>query len=162
MVVLLGLILGAVPFAYGHGYELIFGLGERERMLNGERHLVLTGWDRPTYDILKSRTDTVVLELANVNVNDETLMLLKPFSRLRELTLNDSSITDAAFVTLKDLKSIESLRLARTGITKEGLAEFLSDPPPRLKEIDVSGNSISASALRKWKNQDSEKRRYVN
>jgi|GEM_PF-3797726 len=54
------------------------------------------------------------------------------------------------------------LRLQRTKITKEGVTTLLTDPPPKLIEIDVSGNSIPASALRKWKNVDSEHRKYVN
>ena len=125
VLVLLGLIVGAVPFAYSHGFELIFGLGERERLIDGERHLVLTGWDRPDYNILNSRSDTVVLELANPNVDDTTLELLMPFQKLRELTLNDSSVSDAGLKTLKKLTSLQSLRLARTKVTKDGIAEFL-------------------------------------
>lgn len=162
ILVLLGLITGAMPFAFSHGYELVFGLGERERMINGERHLVLTGWDRPDYSILGLRKDVVVLELANPNVSDATLELLLPLTRLRELTLNDSAVSDQGLATLKKLPALESLRLARTKITAEGMAEFLATPPAKLKELDVSGNEIPASALRKWKNQDAENRRYVN
>ena len=47
-----GLVVGAVPFAYQHVYLRIVGLGERERMLDGERILNLTGWDRDGYGIL--------------------------------------------------------------------------------------------------------------
>lgn len=162
ILILLGLTIGAMPFAYSHGFELIFGLGERDRMVAGERFLTLTGWDRPNYSLLASRTDTVVLELGNADVNDETLELLLPMTQLKELTLSDSLVTDAAFTVFKKLPSLEKLRLQRTKISKKGLAEFLDAPPGMLKEIDVSGNSIPASALRKWKNQDSENRRYVN
>lgn len=163
MVLLLsGMCVGAVPFAYSHGFELIFGLGERERIIDGERHLVLTGWDRPDYSILQIRTDTVVLELANANVTDATLELLLPFKRLKELTLNDSAVTDAGLNTLRQLPALQRLRLARTKITAEGLKDFLAAAPKELIEIDVSGNSIPTSILRKWKNLDSEHRRYVN
>ena len=160
--VLLGLILSAVPFAWNHLQKSLMGLGERERIINGERHLVLTGWDRADYAILSKKTDIVVLELGNADVNDATLELLLPLTKLRELTLNDSAVTDAGFTTLNQLSSLESLRMARTKITKDGLIEFLKTPPEKLKEIDVSGNSIPASALRKWKNEDPENRRYVN
>lgn len=157
-----GLLVGAVPFALSHGLELLWGLGERERIIAGERHLVLTGWDRPDYSILNTRADVVVLEMANSNVNDETLKLLLPLTKLRELTLNDSAISDEGLKFLRQLPALESLRVARTKITKDGVVEFLADPPAKLKELDVSGNSIPASALRKWKNQEPDIRRYVN
>jgi hypothetical protein len=162
VLLLAGMCVGAVPFAYSHGFELIFGLGERERIIDGERHLVLTGWDRPDYSILQIRSDTVVLELANANVTDATLELLLPFKRLKELTLNDSAVTDAGLNTLRQLPALQRLRLARTKITAEGLKDFLAAAPKELNEIDVSGNSIPTSILRKWKNLDSEHRRYVN
>jgi hypothetical protein len=162
VLILAGLLVGAVPFAFSHGLELLMGLGERERIIAGERHLVLTGWDRPDYSILNSRTDVVVLEMANPNVDDETLKLLLPLTKLRELTLNDSVISDAGLQLLRQLPALESLRIARTKITKDGIVELLADPPAKLKELDVSGNSIPASALRKWKNQEPEIRRYVN
>ena len=160
--ILAGLLIGAIPFAFSHGLELLLGLGERERIIAGERHLVLTGWDRPDYSILTSRTDVVVLEMGNPNVDDETLKLLLPLTKLRELTLNDSVISDEGLKLLRQLPALESLRIARTKITKEGVVEFLADPPVKLKDLDVSGNSIPASALRKWKNQEPETRRYVN
>lgn len=162
VLILSGLIIGAIPFAFSHGLELLMGLGERERIIAGERHLVLTGWDRPDYSILSSRTDVVVLEMGNPNVDDQTLKLLVPLTKLRELTLNDSVISDEGLKLLRQLPTLESLRIARTKITKEGVAEFLADPPAKLKDLDVSGNSIPASALRKWKNQEPENRRYVN
>jgi hypothetical protein len=40
-----GLVVGAVPFAFEHAYLAIVGLGERERVIGGERALNLTGWD---------------------------------------------------------------------------------------------------------------------
>lgn len=162
VLVLAGLIIGAVPFAFSHGLELLLGLGERERIIAGERHLVLTGWDRTDYNILSSRQDVVVLEMGNPDVSDETLRLLLPLTKLRELTLNDSGISDDGLRLLRQLPALESLRIARTKITKDGIADFLTEPPTNLKELDVSGNSIPASALRKWKNQEPGIRRYVN
>jgi len=161
--VIAGVLLGTVPIATGHAYEFVFGIGERERVIDGQRHLTLTGWDRNDYEgFLSRKKDTVVLEMGNPDVTDETLHLLSQLTQLKELTLNDTMITDAGLETLKKLPALESLRLARTKITKEGVTTLLADPPPKLLEIDVSGNSIPASALRKWKNVDSEHRRYVN
>ena len=163
VLVLVGLVVGAIPFAADRGYELIFGLGERERLIDGELHLTLTGWDREDYaGVLSRKQDTVVLEMGNADVTDDTLTLLADFSKLKELTLMDTMVSDAGLESLKKLPALESLRLQRTKITKEGVAAFLADPPPKLIQIDVSDNGIPASALRKWKNEDSEKRRYVN
>lgn len=163
ILVLAGTIIGAIPFAAEHAYEFVFGLGERERVIDGERHLSLTGWDRTDYFmILSLKKDVVVLELGNPDVTDQTLTPLSEMPRLKELTLNDTMITDAGLVFLQKLPALESVRLARTKVTKEGIAAFLAEPPPKLLEIDVSGNSIPASALRKWKNADPEHRRYVN
>ena len=98
--------------------------------------------------------------------------LLAGMSRLRELTLNDSRVGDAGLAALKTLPELESLRIARTAVTAEGVAAFLADPPPKLREIDVSGNSIPTAILRKWKNAGAGtaeapeavalERRYVN
>ena len=163
MLVLAGLIIGAIPFAAEHAYEFVFGLSERERVINGERYLTLTGWDRKDYGaILARKKDVAVLEMGNPDVTDETLTLLTELPQLKELTLYDTMITDAGLETLKKLPALESLRLGQTKVTKEGIAAFLAEPPPKLKHIDVSGNSIPASALRKWKNADPEHRRYVN
>ena len=163
MLVLAGMIIGAIPFAGGHAFEFVFGVGERERIIDGERYLTLTGWDRTDYFmILSLKKDVVVLELGNPDVTDQTLTPLSEMPRLKELTLNDTMVTDAGLVFLRKLPALERLRLARTKVTKEGIAAFLAEPPPKLKHIDVSGNSIPASALRKWKNADPEHRRYVN
>ena len=163
ILILIGLVVGAVPFAADRGYEFVFGLGERARVIDGERYLTLTGWDRDDYGAVLSRyNDVAVLEMGNPDVTDETLKLLVDLPKLKELTLSDTPITDAGLVTLAKLPTLESLRLQRTKITKEGVTTLLTNPPPKLIEIDVSGNSIPASALRKWKNVDSEHRKYVN
>ncbi len=159
-----GLVVGAVPFAYQHLYLRIVGLGERERMLDGERALNLTGWDRDGYEILAQRPDVAILELGNSDVTDETLELLVGLPKLRELTLNDSGVTDAGLATLARLPALETLRIARTKITPEGLRRFLDAPPRRLSQLDVSGNGIPTTILRQWKNAagDAGERRYVN
>jgi len=147
-----GLVVGVVPFAYQHAYLAIVGLGERERMIGGERALNLTGWDRKGYEILKQKADVTILEMGNKDVTDDTLALLGDLPNLKELTLNDSSVTDAGLAKLAQLSRLESLRIARTQVTAEGVRSFLAAPPPRLRQIDVSGNEIPTSILRQWKN----------
>jgi hypothetical protein len=159
-----GLVVGAVPFAYQNIYLRIVGLGERERLLDGERALNLTGWDRENYEILTQRPDVAILEMGNPDVTDETLELLVGLPKLRELTLNDTAVTDAGLATLARLPALERLRIARTRITPEGLRRFLDAPPRRLTQLDVSGNGIPTAILRQWKNAagDTGERRYVN
>lgn len=147
-----GLVVGGMPFAYQHAYLAIVGLGERERVIGGERALNLTGWDRSGYEILRDKTDVAILEMGNKDVTDETLALLGDLPNLKELTLNDSSITDAGLPQLARLPRLESLRIARTAVTADGVRAFLAAPPPRLRQIDVSGNAIPTSILRQWKN----------
>jgi len=159
-----GLVLGATPFVYQRAYQAIVGFGERERVIEGERAIVLTDWDRDDYSLLAERPDTVILEMGNPDVTDETLEPLLEMPRLRELTLNDSQVGDAGLATLARLPALEALRLARTRVTAEGLERFLESPPEKLRMIDVSGTGIPTKILRAWKNAapDGEERRYVN
>lgn len=159
-----GLVVGASPFAYQSLYLRIVGFGERERVIDGDRALTLTGWDRDDYALLAERPDTVIVELGNPDVTDETLDLLLAMPKLRELTLNDSAITDAGLATLARLPALERLRIARTRVTPEGIERLLEAPPEHLRELDVSGNDIPTTILRAWKNAagEGEERRYVN
>ena len=162
-----GLVIGGTPFAYQRAYLAVFGLGERERVVDGERVLTLTGWDRGDYSILAKKPDLVVLDMGNPDVNDETLLLLGHLHHLEELTLNDSAVTDSGLPALAKLPALESLRIARTKVTPAGIEAFLAAPPPNLRQIDVSGNDIPTDILRTWKNAGSAGdtrggRRYVN
>ncbi|RLS33854.1 MAG: hypothetical protein DWH79_05910 [Planctomycetota bacterium] len=172
VVMVAGLLVGAAPLVYQRVYIAIVGLGERERVVDGRKALVLTGWDRPDYTILASKGDVEILEMGNPDVTDETLEALSAMHNLRELTLNDTQITDAGLMTLQRFQNLESLRIARTAVTPDGVQALLADPPPHLREIDVTGNGIPTSILRKWKNaatpaegslpHPTEDRRYVN
>lgn len=160
-----GVAVGLVPFAAQRVYIAVVGLGPRERMLDGGRALNLTGWDRSDYRILATKPDVSILEMGNSDVTDETLDLLADLPKLQELTLNDSSVTDAGLAKLSRLPQLESLRIARTKVTPEGVRRFLDSPPPRLRQIDVSGNDVPATILRRWKNASGDAggdRRYVN
>jgi len=160
-----GLVLGVAPFVAQRAYLAIVGLGERERVIDGERALNLTGWDREGYAILAEKRDVAILEMGNPDVTDATLQLLEGLPQLRELTLNDTAVTDAGLATLARLPRLESLRIARTKVTPEGVQRFLDAPPPRLRQIDVSGNDVPTAILRRWKNAAADtgaERRYVN
>jgi transketolase C-terminal domain/subunit len=161
----MGLAVGLTPFVAQRVWLAVVGLGERERVIDGERALNLTGWDRDGYDILATKPDVAILEMGNADVTDETLDLLAALPNLRELTLNDAAVTDAGLATLARLPKLESLRIARTKITPEGVQRFLDAPPPNLRQVDVSGNDVPTAILRRWKNAAVDagaERRYVN
>lgn len=160
-----GLVLGLAPFATQRAYLAVVGLGERERIIDGEQAVNLTGWDRRDYAILAAKPDVAILEMGNPDVTDETLELLAALPQLRELTLNDTAVTDEGLAGLARLPRLESLRIARTQVTPEGVRRFLDAPPPRLRQIDVSGNDVPTAILRRWKNAAADtgaERRYVN
>lgn len=159
-----GIVIGAAPFAWQQAYDALVGLGPREKVVDGSLMIVLTGWDRDDYAVLSDRPDVAVLEMGNPDVTDETLELLTAMPLLRELTLSDTAITDDGLGILAKLPSLEILRIARTKITPEGLEAFLASPPPKLRQLDVSGTEVPASLLRRWKNAapPDQERRYVN
>ena len=72
----------------------------------------------------------------------------------------------SGLATLARLPQLETLRIARTGVTPDGLRRFLDSPPRRLRQLDVSGNGIPTAILRQWKNAavqaEGGERRYVN
>ena len=88
----IGLALVTGPAVVSRRLEV--DLGPRVVMVDDERHVTLTGWNGTSYEILRSYPDTVVLQMANKDVDDQTLGLLVNMNSLRELDLNDTSITD--------------------------------------------------------------------
>src|SRR5262245_33337045 len=65
LVILLGAAVVATPAAVNR-YQLYFlDLGPRDKMVDGERHVTLTGWDQEDYSIVRLMPDVVVLQMAN-------------------------------------------------------------------------------------------------
>ena len=71
----LGIVITGFPPAYRALVPI--DLGPRETIVNGQRHITLTGWDRKDYTFLGSKRDVVVLQMANPDVTDSTLGNLK-------------------------------------------------------------------------------------
>ncbi len=145
---LAGLLLAAGPPVVNR--LLPVDLGPRDVLVDGQRHITLTGWDRHDYRVLDRAADVVVLQMANPDVTDETLELLAGKDRLRELDLNNSGVTDAGLAQLAASTCLERLRLANTGISDAGFRAFLM-PHPGLLELDLRGTSVSAEALSEWR-----------
>lgn len=160
-VIVLGSVVAIVPIAVVRLVEPRIDLGERNKMVNGERHLTLTGWDKTDYGLLAQYSDVVVLQMANADVTDLTLEHVRKLKGIKELDLNDTKITDVGLPALADLPNLEALRIARTGVTAEGLTKHVLTLP-KLKELDVSGiPSVPPKTLRDWKNVDPMNRKYV-
>src|SRR5262249_38055170 len=106
----------------------------------------------PNYDYAKLARfqEAAVLQMANPDVTDETLKLLRGFAQLKELDLNDTAITDAGLEELQRCPRLETLRLKNTKITDAGFRAYLLDRDS-LKEIDVRETQVKSKTLRDWK-----------
>jgi len=133
-------------------------LGPRCKIVADEVHLTLTGWDRRDYHkVLSQYPQTVVLQMANADVTDSTLVLLYPLKRLRKLDVSDSGVTDFGLNILAALPELRDLRLARTSITDEGFEAHLMKMD-KLEKLDVTGTTISSKLKRQWKKGRPERR----
>ena len=148
-IMLIGGIVILSPYAVNFVHQRFLDLGERDKIVDGERHLTLTGWNKTDYSVLTQRPDTAVLQMANPDVTDATLDFLQPMTRLRELDLNDTKITDAGLAKLAE-KPLGVLRLRNTGITDAGFREHLSKHE-LLNELDVRGTAVEPSTFREWR-----------
>ena len=145
----IAVVLIAAPIVVNSVAARYIDLGPRERVVDGEKHLTLTGWDQKDYSVLRARTDAAVLQMANSDVTDETLKLLKGMTRLRELDLSDSSVTDNGLANLSGLP-LERLRLARTKVTDAGFTDHIA-AIATLTMVDVSGTDVKPETIDAWK-----------
>lgn len=143
-----GLALTAFPPLYTR-YAPV-DLGPRERMVDGERHLALTGWDRKDYGFLGSKSDAAVVLMANPDVDDAALARLSGFDKLRELDVSDSAITDEGLARLADLPALAILHLRNTRITDAGFKKWLA-PKESLRRLDLTGTGVDRETVDAWK-----------
>jgi hypothetical protein len=151
VVIGLGVVVGALPYGFNLYQRYFVDLGPREKRVDGELHITLTGWDRSDYSLLGQRPEVVVLQMANSDVDDRVLENLRGMEQLRELDLNDTQITDAGLAVLAELPRLEELRLARTKITDDGFQRQLAGKES-LKKIDLTGTAVKGKTKRDWKN----------
>lgn len=157
LLVLSALLIG-VPFGLNAVINKI-DLGPRERIVDGQRHITLTGWDQHDYAILRQRPDVAVLQMANPDVTDETISQLRTLTQLEELDLNDTQITDAALSTLAELPKLARLRLRGTQFTDDGFRQHLAGKDSLL-ELDVRDTAVASKTMREWKKAN-ENRKYL-
>jgi hypothetical protein len=144
----LSILVAAMPALYTLFVPL--DLGPLETIVDGQRHLTLTGWDRKDYSILKLKPDAVVLQMANPDVTDKTLEPLQQMQTLQELDLSGTQVTDAGLKILKDLPALATLRLARTKITDQGFHSTLF-AKDSLMQLDLSGTQVDRETVQAWR-----------
>jgi hypothetical protein len=76
-----------MPIAINFAMTHLSSLGPLDKIVAGERHLTLTGWNQNDYAVIATRPDTIVLQMANADVTDQTLQFIKGMKNLRELDL---------------------------------------------------------------------------
>lgn len=153
----LGVLLMAAPYGVNAWYQHHLDLGPREKIVDGELHLTLTGWDRDDYSVLRFRPQTVVLQMANSDVTDATLLHLHSLKQLRELDLNDTQITDDGLKTLATLRELQILRLRATPITEAGFRESLLGMSS-LRQLDLRQTAVTRATVKEWRDQQPDRR----
>jgi len=113
------------------------------------RHLTLTGWGEKSYSGLLAKSDTVVLQMANPDVTDDTLVYVLPMQRLYEIDLNDTQITDRSLDMLKNLPHLKRLHLRGTKVTDEGLRKYLAQNTT-LNRLEYSEGQAKPETIDAW------------
>jgi hypothetical protein len=144
----LGIVITGFPPAYRSLVPI--DLGPRDTLVNGQRHITLTGWDRKDYALLGSKRDVAVLQMANPDVTDQTLSNLKGLRLLAELDLNNTQVTDAGLSIIKDLPALTTLRLKNTRITDQGFQLSLAGKAT-LMQLDLTGTQVRLETVQAWR-----------
>ena len=148
MIIGIGLMVAGFPPVYRSLVPI--DLGPREKIVEGQRHITLTGWDRKDYTFLGSKHDVAVLQMANPDVTDRTLELLKGMNVLKDLDLSNTQVTDAGLKTLGGLPALNKLKLTNTRITDQGFQESLA-AKESLQQVNLAGTQVSQETAQAWK-----------
>ncbi len=161
LVLVLAVVVSAIPYGVSYYERHFIPLKPYEQIVDGELRVTLTGLKDFDYASLRERTDLVVLQMANEDVDDQTLGHLKGMDRLRKLDVSGSRITDEGLALIAALPRLQELYLARTKITDEGFQKYLA-PKESLLKLDLTGTSIKSSTKRAWKKLKPAEREYVD
>jgi hypothetical protein len=161
LVALVGTVLVLVHFGARYFPRYFVDLGPRLKDVDGEKHLTLTDWNQTDYAaILNAWPDVAVLQMANGDVNDDTLRPLVEFSGLRVLDLDNTQVSDKGLEHLAKLTTLEVLRLRNTRVTDEGFRAHLAGLPA-LREIYYRGSKIQRPTLMEWKAEKPDSRKVL-
>jgi hypothetical protein len=160
VLVLAGLVAVA-PYVVSFYERHFVPLQPYEQVVDGELRITLTGLKDFDYATLRQKPQTVVLQMANPDVDDTTLENLKGMDHLAELDLSGTAITDKGLATVAALPQLKTLRIARTKITDEGFHKCLF-AKESLVHLDLTGTQVKGKTKREWKKQKPEEREYVD
>jgi hypothetical protein len=160
MLLLAALAIGA-PYAVNYYEQHFVPLKPYEQVVDGQLRITLTGLKDFDYASLRQKSQLVVLQMANPEVDDRTLENLKGLDHLAELDLNGTQITDEGLAIVAALPQLKTLRIARTKITDEGFHKHLFDKES-LEHLDLTGTDVKGKTKRDWKKQKPDQREYVD
>jgi hypothetical protein len=160
-VLLLAGVVAAAPYAVSYYERHFVPLQPYEQIVDGELRITLTGLKDFDYATLQKKPQTVVLQMANPDVDDRVLDNLKGLDQLRELDLNGTGITDEGLAIVAALPQLKTLRIARTKVTDEGFRSHLFSKES-LTHLDLTGTQVKGKTKRDWKKQKPDKREYVD
>ncbi len=160
-VLLLAGVIVAAPYAVSFYERHFVPLQPYEQIVDGELRITLTGLKDFDYTSIRQKPQTVVLQMANADVDDRTLENLKGLDHLTELDLSGTRITDQGLAIVATLPQLKTLRIARTKITDEGFRKHLFSKES-LVHVDLTGTEVKGKTKREWKKQKPEEREYVD
>jgi hypothetical protein len=155
-----GALFGA-PYAASYYERNFMPSPPYEQIVDGELRITLTGLKDFDYATLKEKPQTVVLQMANADVDDQTLEHLKGMAQLRELDLNGTRVTDRGLAVIATLPVLKTLRVARTKISDEGFRTHLF-AKESLERLDLTSTEVKGKTKREWKKQRPAEREYVD
>jgi hypothetical protein len=161
LLLLLAGVVAAAPYGVSFYERHFVPLQPYEQLVDGELRITLTGLKDFDYTTLRQKPQVVVLQMANPDVNDETLENLKGMDHLRELDLSGTAITDQGLAIVAALPQLKTLRIARTKITDDGFRMYLLSRET-LVHLDLTSTQVKGKTKREWKKLNPEKREYVD
>ena len=88
-------------------------------------------WIRSVHGSIESRLEPErhihIVRLNKCNITNDDLIRLAPLSRMKELDLSNTDITDEAIPTILSIKSLYYLTIKDTKITREGVKRMYKE-----------------------------------
>jgi hypothetical protein len=160
LLLLAGTLLIAAPYGINALSPYLIDLGPREKVVDGQLHVTLTGWDKLPNEyaaVFRSRPHAAVLQIANPDVTDAILEPIVGLREIEELDLTDTQITDASLPLLARLPKLKRLRLRGTKITDQGFKTHL-EPMASLKELDLRDTGVARETTQSWRSAQEGRR----
>lgn len=113
--------------------------------------IILTGWDRTDYSVLKQSPKAIKVVMSNADVTDATLAYIKHMDGLEVLELDNANITDEGLATIGTFKNLKTLKLRNNKQISDAAFREHIVPLPALRIIDVVGTPVTLETQQAWK-----------